>query len=123
MTIQECYDRFGGDYDEVLARLRSERLITKFAVKFLSDGSYEALKNALDAGQMEDAFRAAHTLKGVGQNLAFTELYKASHALTEVLRPGAALPPQETIQALFEQVQKEYEKTADALREFSEAMN
>ena len=34
----------------------------------------------------EAAFRAAHTLKGVAQNLGFQKLYLSSAALTEALR-------------------------------------
>ena len=40
MTLRECYDALGGSYDEVLGRLRSERLVQKFVLKFLADGSY-----------------------------------------------------------------------------------
>ena len=37
---------------------------------------------------MKEAFRAAHTLKGVCQNLGFTNLYQPTYDLTEVLRTG-----------------------------------
>ena len=42
---------------------------------------YEAI-----GGNYEDAFRGAHTLKGVCQNLSFDRLYEASNELTELLR-------------------------------------
>ena len=35
MNINECYQAMGADYEEVFGRLRSERLITKFVLKFL----------------------------------------------------------------------------------------
>ena len=41
MTLQECYDKMGGDYADVSARLRSEKLVQRFAFKFLDDKSYE----------------------------------------------------------------------------------
>ena len=56
--------------------------------KFLDDGSYQELVNALKEGRDEDAFRAAHTLKGVCQNLSFTSLYEPSQTITEALRGG-----------------------------------
>jgi len=37
---------------------------------------------------VKEAFRAAHTLKGVCQNLGFTNLYQPTCDLTEVLRTG-----------------------------------
>ena len=43
MTLQECYQAMEADYDDVLGRLRSERLIQKFMLKFLDDGSYDLL--------------------------------------------------------------------------------
>ena len=47
MTIQECYEAIGGNYEDVLRRLRSEALIRKFTLKFLEDQSYPLLKQAL----------------------------------------------------------------------------
>ena len=71
MTVKECYEQMGADYEGVLGRLRSEGLIKKFAKKFLDDGSFQSLKDNLAQGNGEEAFRAAHTLKGVCQNLGF----------------------------------------------------
>lgn len=88
MTIKECYEACGGNYEEVLGRLRSERLVVRFAGKFLADPSFEALKTSLEEKNYEEAFRAAHTLKGVCQNLGLTRLYLSSEKMTEALRPG-----------------------------------
>ena len=74
MTIQECYQAMDADFEEVLGRLRSERLIQKFMLKFPDDGSYALLCESMDSGNLDDAFRASHTIKGVCQNLGFTRL-------------------------------------------------
>ena len=74
MTLQECYAAMGGNYEEVLGRLRSDRLIQKFVLKFLDDGSYDLLCRSLEEKNYEEAFRAAHTIKGVCQNLSITKL-------------------------------------------------
>ena len=37
MTIRECYEELGSDFDKVLSRLVSEALVKKFALKFLDD--------------------------------------------------------------------------------------
>lgn len=47
MTIQECYEAIGGNYEDVLRRLPSEALIRKFTLKFLEDQSYPLLKQSL----------------------------------------------------------------------------
>lgn len=45
-----------------------------------------SLESAINSQDWEAAFRAAHTLKGVAQNLGFQRLYLSSTALTEALR-------------------------------------
>ena len=51
----------GGNYDQVEKLLPSARLIHKFVVKFLDDGSYRQLCDAMEAGSRAEAFRGAHT--------------------------------------------------------------
>lgn len=86
MTVQEFYDEVGGDYNEIMSRLRTEDRIRKFAGMFTRDESYKTLVQSIDDGNVEEAFRAAHTMKGMCQNMAFTRLYQSSHEITEVLR-------------------------------------
>ena len=112
MTTRECYEKMGADYEDVLKRLYSEGMIQKFAVMFLGDDSYPKLEQALKEGNVKDAFRAAHTLKGVCQNLGFTNLYQPTYDLTEVLRTGTL----EGSGELFEQVSQQYRVTTDAIR-------
>ena len=40
MTVQEFYDEVGGDYNEIMSRLRTEDRIRKFAGMFTRDESY-----------------------------------------------------------------------------------
>ena len=118
MTLKECYAALGGNYDEVIGRLRSERLVQKFVLKFLNDGSYQLLKDSLAAGDRDEAFRAAHTMKGVCANLAFNELLESSEQLTEALRDGKPAQPGE--EALVAKVKEDYQRTAQAIRAFQE---
>ena len=117
MTIQECYARLGGNYEEVCARLPSEALVRRFALKFLQDDSFATLCAAFAAGDRAAAFAAAHTLKGAVANLSFTRLYTAASALTEALRPAADQIPA-AAGPLFEQVRQVYADTTAALRAF-----
>ena len=88
MTIQECYKKMGADYQEVLGRLYNEAMICKFVRMFLQDDSFQILEEALRRGDVKEAFRGAHTLKGVCQNLGFSNLYAPTYTLTETLRAG-----------------------------------
>lgn len=88
MELHEFYEKAGGDYETVLRRLSSPRLIQKFVCKFAGDPSYQMLKEALEMRDIETAFRAAHTLKGTAANLGLDKLADAASRLTEVLRNG-----------------------------------
>lgn len=112
MTIQEFYKEIGSDYEDAARRLGSAELIRKFALKFLSDPSFEELENAFAAHDAEKAFRAAHTLKGVAINLGFDALYKQAYDLTEKLR-GKTF---DDTQTLFANVQREYGLVVAALQ-------
>lgn len=112
MTIQECYKKMGADYDEVFHRLPRESMVRKFALMFLNDDSYPKLEQSLKEGNVQEAFRAAHTLKGVCQNLGFTNLYQPAYELTEVLRAGTL----EGSGEWFARVTEQYKITTDAIR-------
>ncbi|MCM1026063.1 MAG: Hpt domain-containing protein [Roseburia sp.] len=118
MTVKECYEALGADYEGTLKRLCSEKLVQRFALKFLADGSFAALQKAMEEENYEEAFRAAHTLKGVGMNLGFTKLFTVSDELTEQLR-GAKKPSDDT---LLGKIGEEYEKTVALLKELQESV-
>ena len=86
MTVQEFYEEVGGDYNYIVSRLKTEDRIIKFAGMFARDESYKTLVEALDAQDVDTAFRAAHTMKGMCQNMAFTRLLRSSQDITELLR-------------------------------------
>ena len=113
MTLKECYTALEGDYEEVIARLRSEKLVQKFVLKFLNDKSHELLVTSMETKNYEEAFRAAHTIKGVCQNLSFTRLYESSHILTENLRTGYG----DETDGLVQRVEKDYQQTIAAIKD------
>ena len=114
MTIQECYAALEGDYQEVLGRLYSDALVQKFVLKFLSDQSFQLLESSLKEENYEDAFRAAHPLKGVSQTLSFTRLYHASHEITEALRTKNY----DQAHQLLATVAADYAQTASAIKAY-----
>ncbi len=88
MTLQDCYAALGGDYADVSARLRSDRLVQKFLLRYLDDPSFSLLCTAMAEKDAGEAFRAAHTIKGVCQNLSFSRLFESSSRLSDALRHG-----------------------------------
>ena len=47
MTIQECYKEMGGDFEGVQKRFGGAAMVKKFAIKFLSDSSFQDLEDGL----------------------------------------------------------------------------
>lgn len=118
MTVKECYEALGADYEGTLGRLCSEKLVQRFALKFLADASFSTLQKAMGEEDYEEAFRAAHTLKGVGMNLGFTRLLTVSDELTEELR-GGKKPADDS---LLGRLSEEYERTMALLKELQESV-
>ena len=117
MTIQECYQKLDGDFEQAEKRLSSEALIRRFLTKFLDDGSFSQLCIAMEEGDRDKAFRAAHTLKGVSGNLSLSRLYLSVSQLTEVLRYGSECIPADAA-PLLEEVTRDYRLTVNAIRAF-----
>lgn len=114
MTIKECFESLGADYDDVLRRLGTQERIFRFLSRFPLDPSFSQLCSAYERGEAEEAFRAVHSLKGVSVNLGLSSLYASACALTEELRGGAITPASAP---LFEQLRQEYEATIACIRE------
>lgn len=90
ISMREAYKKIGANYDDACARLMGEEMLARFALKFLDDESMDKLEAAMAAGDAEGAFMAAHTLKGVSQNLGFDNLYEPAVVVTEALRGADA---------------------------------
>ena len=111
-TLEQAYHEIGSDYEGVTNRLMGDALIARFVGKFFEDESFAKLGEALAAQDVKAAFMAAHTLKGVCQNLGFDNLYAPSSELTELLRAGSL----EGADELYAKVAAEYHKMEDVLK-------
>jgi len=111
MTLQECYGLLEGDYNDVKKRLLSDQRITKFAVKFLNDGSFEGIVNSIISNEYQKAFSFAHTLKGISQTLGFTKLSNSAAAMDALRRGNNVLA-----QFLLPQLAESYTQTTKALQ-------
>jgi len=114
MTLKECYSKMNADYSDVINRLGMEKLVDKFLLKYPDDPTMEELRKAVAAGNIEDSFNAAHTLKGVTANLSLTALMNVAIRLTEQLRPRSAVADPELMKAVEEQ----YENTINVINEY-----
>ena len=90
ISMREAYEKIGANYDDACARLMGEEMLARFALKFLDDESMDKLEAAMAAGDAEGAFMAAHTLKGVSQNLGFDNLYEPAR---ECMRCSSNMRP------------------------------
>ena len=112
MDIKQCYQEMGGDYDDILNRLRNLTLIEKLVKKFETDTSFKELEEGLKEKDIEKAFRAAHTLKGVCLNLGFKQLTTDSINITEILRAGSF----DNTEKLFVKLKQEYNHTIEVIK-------
>ena len=71
MTLKECYELNGSDYEAALSRLGSEEVMDVIVTMFADDDTFSVLKSCIAEGNIEEAQRAAHKLKGVTSNIGF----------------------------------------------------
>lgn len=100
MTIKDCYDKMGADYENIYSRLGDADMIEYLVLKFTKDTNMEKLVDALARQDYETGFMAVHTLKGVVLNLGLTQLEPAVVAITEEMRGGKAPKSAELLENL-----------------------
>ena len=107
---------WGVDWDEILDRfMGNEDLIAKFMFKFLNDQSMNDLTKYLDEGNVTEAFKAVHTLKGVGANLGLKGFLTPVKELTEILRAGSM----EGYEEKYEEIKPKYEALIAILNKYN----
>ena len=104
-------DAAGADVDGALNRFMGKTsLYKKFMKKFLEDRSYTDMLESLAGHDPEEAFRQAHTLKGVAGNLGINNLLAVLVPMVEVLRAGKE-PSEEQVSAC----KVEYQRIVDII--------
>ena len=112
MTVKECYEMMGENYEEVISRLMSDERVAKYLHKFADANDIEKLETTLEEKDWETAFRNAHNLKGLSLNLGFDKLRQSSDILCEALRGGE---PAEDIAPMLAKVREDYENVVSAI--------
>lgn len=116
MKVRECYKMMGADYEDVSARLLNDDRIKKFLARFLDSNEYDKLIRCIESKNYEEAFRSAHTLKGVCLNLGIKNYAESVGTLCEALREGE---PTEDIRPMVEQVKKDHDLVMESIKNLS----
>ena len=114
MNLKDCYIKFGGDFDEVLGRLRREQTVRKFVFKFLDDKSFSLFEASMVKKDYSEALRAVHTLKGICQNLSFTRLFESSSLVTNALKEN----DWDKAIDMMPKLSKDYYETINVIKDF-----
>lgn len=89
MLTIETLNEFGVNTKEGLTRcMNNEKFYFRMIKMGLASDQFDKLGAALNANQLDEAFEAAHALKGVLGNLALTPIYNPLAEMTELLRAG-----------------------------------
>lgn len=104
----------GVDIERVMERfMGNEALYIKFLKRFAEeDKSFQKMQEHLRKEEYEEAFKAAHTLKGLLANLGLETIMHSVIPITEKLRAGSL----ENLQELMEQAEREYESIVEILQ-------
>jgi HPt (histidine-containing phosphotransfer) domain-containing protein len=87
MASIEDLKNYGADTEEALSRMMgNEAFYLKLIPRIFDDKNFEALEKNIKAGDLDKAFEAAHSLKGVLGNLSLTPLLEPVKEVTELLR-------------------------------------
>ena len=114
MNLKDCYLKFGGDFDEVLGRLRREQTVRKFVFKFPDDKSFSLFEASMVKKDYSEALRAVHTLKGICQNLSFTRLFESSSLVTNALKENDWNKAVD----MMPKLSKDYYETINVIKDF-----
>ena len=106
MQLEELYGIIGGDFENAKAIMTREERIEKYLKLFLKEESFGVLKKAFEEDNMEEAFKACHTLKGICANMSFTKLETLSKQITEDLRHMENV---EDAKATFPKLREQYD--------------
>lgn len=80
---------YGIDYDDALDRFGGNAALYKrLAQKYLQDTHFASFVAALESGDYDEAYRQAHSLKGVAGNLSLARIYDIASMICECLRNG-----------------------------------
>lgn len=103
MLTTDALKQFGADVDDGLSRcMGNEAFYFKLIGKVVEDKNFQVLEDAVAAKDLDAAFDAAHSLKGVLGNLALTPVYEPVFEITELLRERKDIDYSEYLKTISE---------------------
>jgi len=107
MITLDALKELGADTASGMARcIDNEEFYLKMVNMALQDPSFDQLKEAIDAGDLNTAFERAHSLKGVMGNVALTPLFEPISEMTEELRARNDIDYSGYIDRIFAELEK-----------------
>lgn len=112
--IKNLLEKAGVDFERTMERfMNNEAFYLKFLKRFPTDPNFTALKEALEAKDMEGVERAAHTLKGVSANLGLDPVAEHLNEMVRSVRNNEC----GNLTEQFEKVQEQYLKFTGIIEE------
>lgn len=119
MTVQELYEKIGGDFNAAKKILPSDALVARFVVKLLKDGSIQKLRDGVAAGNGKAIFEGAHALKGVTANLGLTTLSDLAAEIADEYRPGRERTlSDDELGAKIDELNAKFDSTSEEIASF-----
>ena len=101
VDVDDALKRIGGNMD----------LYKRLLGRFVDGNDMDAMEATIKSGNVEEAARLAHTLKGVSSNLSLTKVAAASIELESSLKSGGDYP------AVFEELKQAFDITKAKIAE------
>lgn len=113
--LAEKLSSYGIDYTEALDRMDGDGDFYKtLAMKYLTNDNYVSLVAAMEVKDFDEAYKAAHALKGISGNLSFKELFTSSAEISNALFQGEY----QAAEKLLPTVTKDNEKVLEGLEKW-----
>lgn len=116
-TVREQLISAGYDVDGALARfVNNEILYMTFLKKFPSDEHYGVIKPKLVAKEYDEAYKAAHAIKGVAGNLGLTPVFETVNELLQLIKKKDEVSDFDNqVMLLFEKFEEAYGKSVEII--------
>ena len=107
MLTIEMLKEYGADTDTALGRcFGNEAFYFRLVGMASASAEFDKLSEAVEKGDLQDAFNQAHALKGILGNLSLTPAYDKVCEITELLRAGTQMDYSERVAQILEERDK-----------------
>ena len=107
-NFKSVFEAYGGDYDVTMSRfMGKETLYMKILGMMFQDENLKKLGTAIEENDLDAAFEAAHTLKGVAGNLGLTPFYDSVCRIVEPIRNREE---REDYARMYQEIQDEFSR-------------